>query len=65
MMETGYFEQHKLQLLATQPGVCRTGRYFHPPLVQYVSGNRDFSLAIYGRCDIGVVGSVYRKSDLN
>ena len=33
MMETGYFEQHKLRLLATQPGVCRTGRYFHPPLV--------------------------------
>ena len=32
-METGYFEQHKLRLLATQLGVSRSGRYFHPPLV--------------------------------
>ena len=34
MMETSYYEQHKLHLLATQPGVCRTGRYGtnEPPL---------------------------------
>ena len=33
-MATGYFEQHKLQLLATWLGVCRSGRYLHPPLVE-------------------------------
>ena len=34
MMETSYYEQHKLNLLAmTQPDVCRSGHYLHPPLV--------------------------------
>ena len=31
---------------------------FHGLCGAYVSGIRDFSLAIYGRCDVGVVGSV-------